>query len=63
MVHMVTRLCAVLSCLLVASLGGCGGGSQATIPPDAHVATGGSDRTPLHLALLDALTGATTWRI
>lgn len=62
MVHMVTGLCVVLSCLLVASLGGCGDGSQATSPPDAPVATGDSDRTLLHLALLDALTGATTWK-
>ena len=41
MVRMVTRLHIVLSCLLVASLGGCGGGSQATSPPDAPTVTGG----------------------
>jgi len=35
MVRMVARLCCVLSCLLVAFLGGCGGGSQAASPPGA----------------------------
>jgi len=35
MVHMVARLRFVLSCLLVASLGGCGGGSHATSSQDA----------------------------
>ena len=41
MAPMVTRLCVVLSCLLVASLGGCGGGSSATGSPDASAVTGG----------------------
>ncbi len=41
MVRMVTRLRIVLSCLLVASLGGCSSGSPATSPPDAPTVTGG----------------------
>ena len=41
-VRMVTSPRIVLSCLLVASLGGCGGGSQATSPPDASTVAGGS---------------------
>jgi hypothetical protein len=45
MVRMLARLCSLLVCLSVAFLGGCGGGSQATIPPDATVATGGSGGT------------------
>jgi Galactose oxidase, central domain len=40
-VRMTTRLRIVLSCLLVASLGGCSSGSQATSPPDAPTVTGG----------------------
>ena len=40
-VRMVTSLRIVLSCLLVASLAGCGGGSQATSPPDAPTVMGG----------------------
>jgi hypothetical protein len=42
MVRMVARACLVLSGLLVASLGGCGSGIQATSPPDAPDAAGGS---------------------
>ena len=41
MAPMATRLRLVLSCLLVAFLGGCGGGSQTTSPPDAPTVTGG----------------------
>ena len=40
MVHMVARLRSVLSCLLLASLGGCGGGSQATVPQETFAPTG-----------------------
>jgi len=43
MVRMVTRMCVVVSCVLVASLGGCSGGSPATSPPDAPTVMGGSD--------------------
>jgi hypothetical protein len=42
MVRMGKRLCVVLSCLLVASLGGCSSGSQTTSHPDASAVTGGS---------------------
>lgn len=42
MVRMVARLCVVLSCLLLALLGGCSSGSQATNSPDAPTVTGGS---------------------
>jgi len=42
MVRMVAKLCVVLSGLLVASLGGCGGGGQATSPPDASTVGGGT---------------------
>ena len=35
MAGMLARLCCVLSCLLVAFLGGCGGGGQAASPPGA----------------------------
>jgi len=40
MVHMVARLCMVVSCFLVA-FGGCSGGSQSASSPDASAATGG----------------------
>ena len=42
MAPMVTRLCVVFSCVLVAPLGGCGGGSPAASHPDAPTVAGGS---------------------
>ncbi len=42
MVRMSAKLCVVLECLLLASLGGCGGGNQAASHPDASAVTGGS---------------------